>query len=219
MDMKNKTFFFDFDGVLADSVEFKTKAFAELFISYGPDIQKQVIEHHRKNGGMTRQDKFRHYYNKFLKKPLDDEEMESLCSKFSSLVVNGVIDAPEIPGVSDFLKLWYRKLSCFVVSATPDDEIELIIEKRGLAKFFREVLGSSCTKKENLEKLIAKYNIIPKESLFFGDAESDFEAAKACGIPFIGIVPGHDAPLLKTQPYIKWYNNFLEIKSGDIHGF
>ncbi|MEE9509964.1 MAG: HAD hydrolase-like protein [Candidatus Bathyarchaeia archaeon] len=55
--MKYQAFFFDFDGVLADSVEVKTRAFAKLFESYGPEIQARVVEHHRKNGGMTRKDK------------------------------------------------------------------------------------------------------------------------------------------------------------------
>ncbi len=70
--MKYQAFFFDFDGILADSVEVKTRAFAKLFESYGPEIQARVVEHHRKNGGMTRKDKFRHYYAEFLKSPLDD---------------------------------------------------------------------------------------------------------------------------------------------------
>ena len=35
---------FDFDGVILDSVEIKTKAFARLFEEHGPDVQRQVVE-------------------------------------------------------------------------------------------------------------------------------------------------------------------------------
>ena len=45
---------FDFDGVLADSVEVKTRAFAKLFQSYGPEIEDRVVKYHRNNGGMSR---------------------------------------------------------------------------------------------------------------------------------------------------------------------
>lgn len=65
------TILVDFDSVLADSVEVKTRAFAKLFEPHGPDVVSKVVEHHRKYGGMTRVDKFRHYYRRFLRKPLD----------------------------------------------------------------------------------------------------------------------------------------------------
>jgi len=37
-----KTIFFDFDGVIADSVDIKTKAFAKLFKRYGDEIVKKL---------------------------------------------------------------------------------------------------------------------------------------------------------------------------------
>jgi len=206
-----EAFFFDFDGVLADSVEVKTLAFAKLFESYGPEIEARVVDHHRKNGGMTRKDKFKYYYREFLKKPLDDAEMKRLCVEFSSLVVDGVISAPEIPGVGQFIDKWYKMVACFVVSATPDDEIGLIVKRRGLEKYFRCVLGSSRSKKENLEILITKYHLDTARCVFFGDAESDYNAAMACGINFIGIIPGRDAQLLKTAPDIRWSRDFVEL--------
>ena len=39
-----KALFFDFDGVLADSVEVKTNAFAKLFEKFGSEIQAKVLE-------------------------------------------------------------------------------------------------------------------------------------------------------------------------------
>lgn len=213
--MKYQAFFFDFDGVLADSVEVKTKAFAKLFESYGPDVQAKVVDHHYKNGGMTRRNKFRYYYTEFLKKSLDDMEMERLCRTFSSLVVDEVVSSPEIPGADEFLREWYRKINCFVISATPDDEIGLIVRKRGLKIYFREVLGSSRSKDENLRILLERYCLEPENCLFFGDAESDYNAAKVHNMPFIGILPGSDAPLLQVASDIKWYKSFLDfIKAG-----
>ena len=43
--------FFDFDGVLADSVEVKTRAFYRLYEGHGPEVAAQVAAHHRANGG------------------------------------------------------------------------------------------------------------------------------------------------------------------------
>ena len=49
---------FDFDGVLADSVDIKADAFAELYSPYGSEIVEQVVAHQLANGGMSRFEKF-----------------------------------------------------------------------------------------------------------------------------------------------------------------
>ncbi len=209
--MKYEAFFFDFDGVLADSVEVKTKAFAKLFESYGLEIQSKVVEHHRKHGGLSRNEKFRHYYEKLLKKPLYDDEMEQLCNAFSLLVVDEVAASPEIPGAESFLKKWHKVLPCFVVSAAPEIELNEIINKRKLDRYFTDILGSFRSKKENLELLIDKYSFDPFKCIFFGDAESDYRAAKALRVNFIGILPGPDAPLLQVAQDIIWVRCFIDL--------
>ena len=60
-------FVFDFDGVLADSVNIKTLAFYELYKEYGGSISSKVVEHHEANGGMSRFDKFKYYHHKHKK--------------------------------------------------------------------------------------------------------------------------------------------------------
>jgi len=207
--MKYSAFFFDFDGVLADAVEVKTRAFAKLFESFGPEIQDMVVDYHRRNGGMSRRDKFIYFYRAILRKPLDEEALETLCRQFSSLVVEEVVAAPEIHGSKDFLEKWYLRVECFIISATPDDEISLIAERRGMKHYFREILGSSRSKQENVRLLIEKHGLEPARSLFFGDAESDYRAANACGVDFVGIVPGQEAPLLEVAPEIRWVWDFV----------
>ena len=44
--MKWKNIIFDFDGVICDSVEIKTQAFAKLYNQYGPDIENKVIKYY-----------------------------------------------------------------------------------------------------------------------------------------------------------------------------
>ena len=49
-----KIIFFDFDGVIVESVDIKTKAFAMLFEHEGRDIANRVIDYHLKNSGVSR---------------------------------------------------------------------------------------------------------------------------------------------------------------------
>jgi phosphoglycolate phosphatase-like HAD superfamily hydrolase len=203
-----QAFFFDFDGVLADSVEVKTQAFARLFEPYGAEIVAKVVDHHRRHGGMTRVEKFRYYYKEFLKETLTVKMLADLCLQFSQLVVDEVVKSPEIKGAKAFLTEWYDRLPCFVISATPDDEVREIVRRRGLEIFLREALGSSASKTENLKRLLDKYRFNPAKCIFFGDAESDYRAAKNCGVEFIAILPGPDSPLLKIAPDVRWVNDF-----------
>ena len=61
-----KGIIFDFDGVIAESVQVKSDSFAALYKPYGLDIVKKVVEHHEANGGMSRFYKFRLYHESFL---------------------------------------------------------------------------------------------------------------------------------------------------------
>jgi phosphoglycolate phosphatase-like HAD superfamily hydrolase len=206
-----KAFFFDFDGVLADSVEVKTWAFAKLFELHGPRVMSKVIAHHRRYGGMTRVDKFRHYYSEYLDRNLSDEEMADLCRRFSELVVDEVVAAPEIKGAEKFLKYWYSRLPCFVISATPEDEIRQIIHRRALGQYFREILGAPFSKDTNLGLILDKYSLESSKCLFFGDAESDYKAAQTHAVNFLAILPGPEAHLLRLSPQIQWLRDFTEV--------
>lgn len=202
--------FFDFDGVLADSVEVKTRAFARLFEPYGPAVMTRVVEHHRRHSGVTRVEKFRYYYQEFLHRPIDDQEITALCQRFARLVVDEVVAAPEIPGAKAFLDSSVKRLPLLVVSAAPEEELREIVARRGWSQYFLEVTGAPGSKRENLAFLLKKYNYDPKRCLFFGDAVADFKAAESCGVCFLGIVPGADAPLLQAIPGISWVSDFTQ---------
>ena len=108
--------FFDFDGVILDSVDVKTKAFAKMFRQYGPEVEKSVVEYHLHNGGVSRFDKFRYYYEEILKKPVDEEIIKNLSKQFSNLVIDGVLAAPFMPGVKESLECLEEKgIPCYIV--------------------------------------------------------------------------------------------------------
>lgn len=181
--------FFDFDGVILDSVHVKTRAFAKLFRSYGPDIEKQVVDYHLANGGVSRFEKFRYYYEYLLHKPITDQILEDLGNRFSGLVVQEVLEAPFIKGALETLKkLNHKQVPLFVVSGTPQEEMEHIVKMRGLSKYFKEVHGSPRTKDAIIKELEKKYQFNLDQCLFVGDAMTDYDAAQQTGTMFLGIV-------------------------------
>jgi phosphoglycolate phosphatase-like HAD superfamily hydrolase len=83
-----------------------------------------------------------------------------------------------------------------------------------MAGYFKEVLGAPADKEQNLRSLLDKYGLSPSKCCFFGDAASDYQAARACGTNFIGILPDSDALLLKEQPGIQWARDFRSLENA-----
>ena len=165
---KKKYIVFDFDGVILDSVEIKTNAFFDIYSEYGTEIVSKVVEHHKKNGGLSRFEKFKHYHKSFLNRTLSSKEMEILNLLFSDLVFKKIILADEIPGVLDFINMQLNmgKL-CIINSATPQVELREIIKTRGLLDKFKFIFGSPLTKSENLRKIKKKLNCNYSDMVFF----------------------------------------------------
>lgn len=183
---KIKAIIFDYDGVIAESVNVKTEAFAELYKSYGTDIVKKVIDHHKANGGVSRFEKFKIYHKIFLKKDIDQFEIDTLAKKFSNLVLQKVIDSPYVKGVYDFISSNYQNYDFHISTGTPSNEIETILKKKSLRFFFNEVCGSPEKKDLHVKRILKKYNYNNSEVVFIGDAISDRDAARSNNIFFIG---------------------------------
>lgn len=183
---------FDFDGVLVESVDIKTAAFARLFADEGQDVVERVIEYHLRNGGVSRFEKIRYYYEYILRRPLSDELLRKECVRFSALVFDEVVKAPYVPGAREFLDYGRDLYDFFIVSATPQDEIDRIIDKRGMRAFFKKIIGSPLKKNEAVDVLISDFNIKPANTAFVGDALSDYDAARTHGIAFIARVAGQN---------------------------
>ena len=108
--MKIKNIFFDFDGVLAESVSAKTDAFEEMYLKYGNDISSKVVEYHKLHGGVSRYEKFKFFHKEFFNEELDNKKVNLLADQFSNKVLNKVINCSEVPGAYYFLKKYHSKL-------------------------------------------------------------------------------------------------------------
>ena len=181
---KASTIFWDFDGVIKDSVSVKSDAFELLFLPFGDKVAKKVKKHHEENGGMSRYDKLPIYLNWAG----ENSSKELICKfeqKFSQLVKKQVIKSPWVVGVLEYLQIYYKKQFFFVVTATPQKEIEDILEQLQIACYFKQVIGSPTKKNEALKMLLNKYCIDSRQAIMIGDSDSDYEAAKVNKVKFI----------------------------------
>lgn len=199
---------FDFDGVVVESGKIKTQAFAELYRPYGEDIVAQVVQFHTRNGGMSRYRKFRHFQQHFLNKPpLTEEEEQQLDIRFSELVVEAVIAAEAVPGAIELIRQQAGRIPLFVASGTPESELKVIVERRGLTPYFTAVRGAPALKKTIIAEILTAHALKPESVLMIGDAMADLEGAQANNTAFLGRVhPDDSNPFpagIKTVPDLR----------------
>ncbi|MFC4313386.1 HAD family hydrolase [Steroidobacter flavus] len=179
-----KLVFWDFDGVIKDSVSVKTQAFERLFLPYGREVASKVREHHEANGGMSRFDKMP-VYLQWAGQEVTEASVQKFCDRFSELALQAVIDAPWVSGVHAYIERHHREQPFVLVTATPQAEIETILTATGIAQCFREVHGSPTTKTAAIADTLARWQLDPGATVFVGDASADLAAAKTNQVTFV----------------------------------
>ncbi len=181
---KTKTIFWDFDGVIKESVEIKSDAFEELFKPFGVSVAKRVREHHEKNGGMSRFEKFP-IYLEWAEQEISQQLISEYLYRFSELVRQKVIDSEWVPGVFNYLKNNIKGRAFFLITATPQKEIEYIVNQLEIESYFMRIVGSPTTKGDAINKLLTQYSIKSEQAIMIGDSRSDYEASMMNKVPFI----------------------------------
>ena len=173
--------FWDFDGVIKDSMDVKTAAFLELFLPYGNDVAARVRAHHEAHGGVSRFDKMP-LYLAWAGVSVTAVLVDEYCCRFSDLVLQRVMDSPWVPGVREYLLAHHATQHFVLLTATPQAEIEHIIGGLGIAGLFRQVWGAPTQKAEVIAQVLAETRTESRCALMVGDAEADLAAAAANGV-------------------------------------
>ena len=197
--------FWDFDGVIKDSICAKKESFSELFQKYGVHVCKKIEKHHIENGGMSRYQKIP-LYLKWSKVEPTKSKIDTYCNKFSKIVKNKVVNSSWVPGVKNFISKNFQNYIFIIVSASPQDELKDICKLLNIDKFFFKIYGSPISKSKVINDCCNFYKISPKKCLVIGDSKTDIEAAKNNGIEII--FRRH-----QLNQNIKLDSNIIEIKN------
>ena len=210
--MKIKTIFFDFDGVIADSLDVKTNAFYKMYEPYGKDIAEAVAKHHIENGGMSRFEKFRIYHKRHLNEKITEHQVEALAGRFSKLVVTEVINSDFVAGVKEFLEANHHRYDSYIITGTPTEEMKIIAKGKGIDHYFKGIYGSPESKDHWVRQILEAGDIAADSCVFIGDALSDYNAAIGNNIPFILREHNDNIPLFKGKDVIR-IKDFIDFET------
>ena len=189
-----------------ESNRIKDRAFENIFSEW-PEHKDGMLQWHLAHDSIERKEKFRYFVENIMGMNDQNDLIEKLTVKFTDLTQQAIINCPLVQGAGDFLEYVHGSIAVYLISATPQSNLNEIIAKRGLDKYFKKVYGAPINKVEMLKKIMEFERASVDEILFIGDSPEDQQAAETLEIKFIGRQT--DRNLKSTS---KIFSDFINIK-------
>ncbi len=184
--LNNYNFFiWDFDGVIKESLEVKGSAYIDLFKNKITNLEKQkILNHHNQNIGESRYTKIPKYME-FCSVIINENAINKYLNKYSEIVAHKVVNSPWVEDVRDFLEKNAKLKNFFLVSSTPQLELELIIKELKFDQIFKEIYGEPHKKQVTFRKILREHNEKNNNFIALGDSTVDYNAAKSNKVDFL----------------------------------
>jgi phosphoglycolate phosphatase len=179
---EKKLFLFDFDGVLADSLDLYAEAVARCLLRIGTPIVK------------NRED----YLALF-----DGNFYESMAAKGVDLIAFSEAAKEILPGIDydamkpfdgliPVLEVLQKDHLLAVVSSNGFRTISSMLERFGFDRFFKGILGSDFlfSKKDKIAHALLKYGIDRERTFYIGDTTGDIMEAREAGVRTVAVTWG-----------------------------
>ena len=200
-----KTIFWDFDGVILDSLKIKGDGFVELFKNYNTADVEVLEKYHYANGGISRFDKIKYFYNQILKEDISQDIILRLADVFSSIIERKIFDKINlIQDSSLYIKKNYKRYNFHLVSGAENNELIRLCKYFEIDKYFISINGSPTEKDMLVQSILKKYHYNKDNVGLIGDAMTDYNAAKKNQIVFYGY----------NNTNLKKFGNYIEKFEG-----
>lgn len=208
MNLKDiKAVLFDFDGVLADTMEDNFRAWQKAFLKYEVQIKR---EDYFPLEGTILPEVVKTIGKKYQVKEEFHKEIIKLKNKFY-LEDHILSFYPEVPSLIDHLK--ERDMLLAIVSASPREKLEKTVDATFLAKFNTIVSGDDCRiGKPNPEPYIIamrRLNVNPNNAIVIENAPLGIQSAKSSRAYCIALTTTLNERYLKEAD--KVLNNHKEL--------
>jgi phosphoglycolate phosphatase-like HAD superfamily hydrolase len=179
-----KSVVFDFDGVILNSNSMKTDAYKYAIQNYGDDHINEFLCYHKRNGGISRYEKFKYFLLEIATENIPNLTIETLLSRFSCYI-DKKIDSCELVDGLDAIRFQYQSAKWLIVSGSDQEELRAYAKRRKIDKYFDAgIYGSPDDKRNNIFKAINSGNI-KFPAVLIGDSKLDHQVAKEFNLDFI----------------------------------
>lgn len=202
-----KNIFWDFDGVILDSMKIKGDGFVALFEAYEKEKVKLLEEYHYTHGGVSRFEKIKYFFTYILEREISESDVQKFAETFAAIIEQKLYDKSNlIEQTVNFIKKNYQKYNFHIVSGAEHNELNELCKYFELSEYFKSIDGSP-TKKDILVKNVLKiYNYKKEETILIGDALTDYNASIANEIEFYGF---NNSALKEFGKYIESFEGVV----------
>lgn len=185
--MNIKNIIFDFDGVIIDSMHIRDYGFRKIFRNYPKEKVEKLIRYHRLNGGLSRFDKIKYFYNTILEEEISDDKLYKYTEEFSIIMKDKLISEDILIHDSiKFISKNYNRYNFHIASGSEENELNYICNKLNISSYFKSIYGSPMNKVDIVKKIINENNYKNEYTILIGDSINDYEASLKNKIRFIG---------------------------------
>ena len=181
--MKERNLFlFDFDGVLADSLDLYAEAVARCFLQIGTPIVKNKEDYLALFEG--------NFYESMVAKGVD---LVAFAEAAKEILPGIDYDAMKpFAGLIPVLEALQKDHILAVVSSNGYRTISRMLERFRFDLFFQEILGSDFlfSKKDKIAHALSKYGIDRKRTFYIGDTTGDILEAREAGVRTVAVTWG-----------------------------
>lgn len=179
-----KTVIFDCDGVILNSNRVKTDAFYTAALPYGHSAAAALVEHHVRNGGISRYKKFDYFLQNIAPVDVKGPGLQDLLDTYAENVKAGLLSCEVAEGLEVFRQRT-SDVRWLIASGGDQAELRELFEARGMLSWFDGgIFGSPDTKEEIVRRELANGNI-RTPALFIGDSRYDHQVAHGNGLDFV----------------------------------
>jgi phosphoglycolate phosphatase len=175
-------FLFDFDGVLADSLDIYAEAVARCLERIGNPIVKTREDYLSLFDG--------NYYESLTARGVDLADF----ARAAREIMPGIDYDSMKPfaGLRPVLDVLKRDHCLLVISSNSSKTIHRMLSRFGFESLFEEILGSDflVSKKEKIDHALAKYGIGAQRTFYIGDTAGDILEARAAGVRSVAVTWG-----------------------------
>ena len=177
----------DCDGVLIKSVDVKAEAMRRIGEPFGQELCDRLVMFQRIEGGISRYEKFRWLIKEARGREITTQEMTDLSSRYTMYLGDALMLCDFLPGLQSLLEDWHTRIPLYVCSGAPQQELENVLQAKGVASYFCRIGGYPPTKTTLLGTLLREAGVPAAEAIMVGDTITDFRAAEENGTQFYGI--------------------------------
>lgn len=197
---------FDFDGVITIRGELLKREAWDVIAEKESDAFKQKLSEMQTRYAEGRGSRHDILRDAFTELGYSASQIPTLVAEWANRYNTAVQKMIFSDGIYPETPIALEKLAAqyplYINSATPEIALEESVKRLGIRHFFKGAFGQPISKKENLQRILQKENILPAQLLFVGDSNGDQRAGATVGCQFVGIANEANQWSEKTFPVI-----------------